>query len=62
MSIFSRQEQIVEYGYLEGYGQIPRCFQEFAARDFSAFELTLRLGQMLERKRIQKQKRKLARA
>jgi hypothetical protein len=56
------QEEVVEYGYLRGYGRIPMGIQRIAAKDFGAFELTVRLGVLMERKRIQKQKRKLARA
>jgi hypothetical protein len=55
-------EDLIEYGYLHGYGRVPKCFQVIADKDLSAFELTLRLGVMMERKRIQKHKRRLARA
>jgi hypothetical protein len=56
------QEEVIEYGYLKGYGRIPKCFQMIAAKDFPAFELSVRLGVLMERKRSQKLKRKLARA
>jgi hypothetical protein len=55
-------EDLIEYGYLHGYGRVPKCFQILAAQDLSAFEITLSLGIAMERKRVRKQKRKLARA
>jgi hypothetical protein len=57
---YKEAEDLIEYGYLHGYGRVPKCFQIFAKNDIGAFELTLRLGQIMERKRVRKQKRKSA--
>jgi hypothetical protein len=57
-----RYTELIEFCYLDGYGNVPRCVSHLASHDFMAFCLALEIGKKMQQRKTRKRQQKLARA